>query len=55
METIKILLMPVLYFAFLFYMMVLVFVSAWPLVLGSELNADGTVEYLCLGRGCEDL
>jgi len=29
--------------------------SAGPMVLGTELNADGTVEYLCLGAGCENL
>lgn len=23
------------------------------LVLGTEMNANGTVEYLCLGTGCE--
>lgn len=25
-----------------------------PLVLGTELNANGTVEYLCLGNGCQN-
>jgi hypothetical protein len=25
------------------------------LILGSELNGDGSVEYLCLGRGCDGL
>lgn len=29
--------------------------SAGPFVLGTELNANGTVEYLCLGTGCEFL
>lgn len=24
-------------------------------ILGSELNGDGTVEYMCLGTHCEDL
>lgn len=24
-----------------------------PLVLGTEINTNGLVEYLCLGRGCE--
>jgi hypothetical protein len=28
--------------------------SAGPVVLGTEMNANGTVEYLCLGRACED-
>ena len=31
------------------------FVSAGPIVLGTEMNTNGLVEYLCLGRGCEDL
>jgi|GEM_PF-1287532 len=26
-----------------------------PLILGTELNADGSVEYMCLGNGCRDL
>ena len=26
-----------------------------PIVLGTERNGDGSVEYLCLGTGCEDL
>ncbi len=25
-----------------------------PIVLGTEMNTNGLVEYLCLGRGCED-
>ncbi|MCE7886905.1 MAG: hypothetical protein DYH13_05295 [Alphaproteobacteria bacterium PRO2] len=29
--------------------------SAKPLILGTELNSNGTVEYLCLGNGCENL
>lgn len=28
--------------------------GAGPLILGTELNSNGTVEYLCLGNGCED-
>lgn len=26
-----------------------------PIVLGTEMNTNGMVEYLCLGKGCEDL
>ena len=26
-----------------------------PWVIGTEREADGRVEYLCLGRGCEDI
>lgn len=29
--------------------------TAGPLVLGTELNTNGMVEYLCLGRGCDHL
>lgn len=29
--------------------------SADPFILGTEMNANGTVEYLCLGNGCEGL
>lgn len=29
--------------------------SAGPLVLGTEKNTNGLVEYLCLGRDCETL
>jgi len=26
-----------------------------PMILGTEMNANGTVEYLCLGSGCENV
>ena len=26
-----------------------------PIVLGTEMNTNGLVEYLCLGKGCENL
>ena len=29
--------------------------SVQSLVLGTELNSDGTVEYLCLGTACENM
>lgn len=29
--------------------------STGPIVLGTEMNANGLVEYLCLGNGCENL
>ncbi len=29
--------------------------SAGPIVLGTEMNTNGLVEYLCLGMGCETL
>lgn len=28
--------------------------SSGPIVLGTEMNTNGLVEYLCLGSGCED-
>lgn len=31
------------------------FSSSGPLVLGTEKNTNGMVEYLCLGRDCERL
>ena len=27
--------------------------STGPIVLGTEMNTDGLVEYLCLGMGCD--
>ena len=30
------------------------FLSAGPIVLGTELNTNGSVEYLCLGMACEN-
>lgn len=40
---------------FVIFLVTLSFVSAGPIVLGTELNPNGTTEYLCLGRGCENL
>lgn len=40
---------------FVIFIVTLSFVSAGPIVLGTELNPNGTTEYLCLGRGCENL
>lgn len=34
---------------------VMAFVSTGPIVLGSEMNTNGFVEYLCLGRNCENI
>lgn len=31
------------------------FMSTGPLVLGTEMNTNGSVEYLCLGTDCERL
>jgi hypothetical protein len=29
--------------------------NSGPIVLGSEMNTNGMVEYLCLGTSCNDL
>mgnify|MGYP006271459127 CR=1 FL=1 len=29
--------------------------SSGPVVLGTEREADGSIEYLCLGRSCADI
>lgn len=31
----------------------LAFDASGPVVLGTEMNTNGLVEYLCIGRGCE--
>ncbi|MDB2683130.1 hypothetical protein N9Z27_02640 [Alphaproteobacteria bacterium] len=31
------------------------FISSGPIVLGTEMNTNGKVEYMCLGTGCENL
>lgn len=31
------------------------FASSGPLILGSEMNTNGLVEYLCLGSDCDNL
>lgn len=33
----------------------IVVTKSGPVVLGSELNTNGRVEYLCLGAGCDRL
>lgn len=40
--------------SFISALIVIVF-NAPPLIVGTELNTNGLVEYLCLGNGCEDL
>lgn len=39
--------------AMLLSSLVIAFVSTGPIVLGTEMNTDGQVEYLCLFGGCE--
>lgn len=50
---------PILFGLFLITVVVLsllsVFLNSGPIVLGSEMNTDGHVEYLCLGSGCDQL
>ena len=31
-----------------------VYSSYGPVILGTEMNANGEIEYLCAGNGCED-
>lgn len=40
---------------FLALSLVTAFTSAPTLVLGTERNTDGFIEYMCLGRSCENL
>jgi len=42
-------------FMFLGFAVLLAFQSSGPIVLGTELNTNGAVEYMCLGNGCENL
>lgn len=39
----------------LFVSLITAYTTAPVLVLGTERNTNGFVEYLCLGRGCEDV
>lgn len=41
--------------AFLCVTIVTAFASAGPIVLGTEMNTNGMVEYMCLGNGCEGM
>jgi hypothetical protein len=47
------------FFAFLLIVFILsiyaAFASAGPIVLGTEMNTNGLVEYLCFGMGCDNL
>lgn len=46
---------------FMMFIIGLIFVSflvillSGPIVVGTEMNTNGLVEYLCLGKGCENL
>lgn len=42
-------------FIMLFTSIAVSFASSGPIILGTELNANGFVEYMCLGSGCEAL
>lgn len=37
------------------FLSVILFLSSGPIILGTEMNTNGLVEYLCLGSGCDDL
>ena len=35
--------------------LVIAFSSSGPIILGTEMNTNGMVEYMCLGNGCENV
>lgn len=41
--------------AFMIGSIAMAFMSSGPIILGTELNTNGLVEYLCLGNGCDTL
>jgi hypothetical protein len=53
-EEVKAALFAVGLMCFLLVLVVMLF-SAGPIILGTEMNTNGQVEYLCLGSGCESL
>jgi FtsH-binding integral membrane protein len=54
-QDIKALLFFVGIVAFMLGSIFLAYASSGPIVLGTELNTNGMVEYLCLGNGCDHL
>ncbi len=42
-------------FCLIAFSAVMAFASTGPIVLGTELNTNGQVEYLCLGQDCDNL
>lgn len=40
---------------FVLGMLVVSLLDMGPIILGSERNGNGSVEYLCLGTGCRDI
>ncbi len=42
-------------FALFMASLCMAFWNAGPIVLGTEMNANGHIEYLCAGTGCESL
>ena len=55
----KIILKAILFATFMLVLFIvsatMAFVSTGPIVLGSEMNTNGFVEYLCLGRDCDNI
>ena len=39
---------------FILSVVIACFILGSPIILGSERNGNGSVEYLCLGAGCEN-
>ncbi len=54
-EDIKALLFGFLLIAIFCLSLSLACMSSGTIILGTELNTNGQVEYLCLGNGCENL
>lgn len=54
-NTFKVFSMAALLVVVLLSVFVALFVNSGPIILGTEMNTNGLVEYLCIGNGCEDL
>lgn len=54
-EFLKALLFGLGLFLLLVTSLTLSFFNAGPLILGTEMNTNGQVEYLCVGNGCDHL
>lgn len=42
-------------FTTIILLLLMAFMNSGPIILGTEMNTNGAVEYLCLGSGCDDL
>lgn len=53
-QTISITAFSSLLLAMIIAIFALIYLGSGPIILGTEMNSNGLVEYLCLGNGCED-